>query len=169
MRRAEQVRYLILAAQREGNRTLTALLSPISLTPAQSEALRIIVDHGPLTLKEIGDMLVCDSGTNPSRIVDRLADGGLVERSAGESDRRTIRLTATSLGREKADQVREIEERVYAAIDSALDPQAVETLIRALRLLAHGSAAGAALDNRIAAQLTHAGDEPNRSRIGATE
>ena len=72
MRRAEQIRYLILAAQREGNRQLSSALAQLGLTPAQSEALRILDDHGPLALKRLGDMLVCDTGTSPSRIVDRL-------------------------------------------------------------------------------------------------
>ena len=66
MRRAEQIRYLILAAQREGNRQLSAALAQLGLTPAQSEALRILEDHGPLALKQLGDMLVCDTGTSPS-------------------------------------------------------------------------------------------------------
>ncbi|MET7672465.1 hypothetical protein [Micromonospora luteifusca] len=36
--------------------------------------LRIIGDHGPLALRELGDMLVCDTGTSPSRILDRLVN-----------------------------------------------------------------------------------------------
>jgi DNA-binding MarR family transcriptional regulator len=84
LRTAEQLRYLILAAQREGNRQLTVMLSEIGVTQAQSEALRVIADHGPLALKELGDMLVCDTGTSPSRIVDRL----VAKRLAAE-ERRT--------------------------------------------------------------------------------
>ena len=80
MRTAEQLRYLILATQREGNRQLSAMLSEIGVTPAQSEALRIIADHGPLALGALGDMLVCDTGTSPSRIVDRLVAAGLVQK-----------------------------------------------------------------------------------------
>ena len=49
--------------------SLTRLEKEIGVTPAQSEALRIIADHGPLALGELGDMLVCDSGASPSRIV----------------------------------------------------------------------------------------------------
>jgi DNA-binding MarR family transcriptional regulator len=152
MRAAEQIRYLILAAQREGNRVLLALLSEIDLTPAQSEALRIIADHGPLALKELGDMLVCDSGTSPSRIVDRLVAAGLVRREAGEHDRRQLRLTVTPLGEEKATQVRGIEDQLYDAIDSGLDPADTEALIRSLRILTRDSAAGTALENRLAAE-----------------
>jgi DNA-binding MarR family transcriptional regulator len=152
LRTAEQVRYLILAAQREGNRLLMALLSEIELTPAQSEALRIIADHGPLALKELGDMLVCDSGTSPSRIVDRLVAAGLVNRNAGEHDRRQIRLTVTPEGKDRADRVRGIEDRLYESIDSALDADDTRVLVRALRVLTRDSPAGDALERRLAAE-----------------
>lgn len=152
MRTAEEVRYLILAAQREGNRQLLAFMSHIDLTPAQSEALGIIADHGPLALKDLGDMLVCDSGTSPSRIVDRLVTAALVERNVDERDRRHVRLTATSQGRERAAQVRSIEDRLYDAIDGALSTDDARGLIRVLRALAQDSPAGAALDKRLAAE-----------------
>ncbi len=76
MRTAERLRYLVLAVQREGNRQRSADLRPLGITPAQSEALRILGDHAPMTLSDVGRMLVCESGTNPSRIIDRLVDAG---------------------------------------------------------------------------------------------
>ncbi|WP_345763696.1 MarR family winged helix-turn-helix transcriptional regulator [Diaminobutyricibacter sp. McL0608] len=158
MRTAEQVRYLILAAQREGNRHLMALLSEIDLTPAQSEALRIIAGHGPLALKELGDMLVCDSGTSPSRIVDRLVAAGLVSRVAGEHDRRQVRLTVTAEGEDRAARVRGIEDQLYDSIDSALSADDTQAFLRILRILTGGSPARAALDKRLAAE-----EPPTRS------
>ena len=152
MRTAEHLRYLILAAQREGNRQLTVFLSRIGLTPAQSEALRIVADHGPLALKELGDMLVCDTGTSPSRIVDRLVAAGLVQREVGEHDRRQVRLTATAEGRERAAQVQGIEDQLYDAIDGAVSAADAEVLARTLGALTHGSPAGGALEKRLAAE-----------------
>lgn len=152
MRTAEHVRYLILAAQREGNRRLSAALSQIELTPAQSEALRIVADHGPLALKELGDMLVCDSGASPSRIVDRLVAADLVRRDVNTRDRRQIKLTITAEGAEKAAQVRVIEDGLHGAIDSALSADDAGAFIRVLRELTHDSPAGAALEKRLAAE-----------------
>jgi DNA-binding MarR family transcriptional regulator len=129
-----------------------ALLSEIDFTPAQSEALRIIADHGPLALKELGDMLVCDSGTSPSRIVDRLVAAGLVNRNAGERDRRQIRLTVTPEGEGRADRVRGIEDRLYDSIDGTLDADDTRVLVRALRVLTRDSPAGDALEKRLAAE-----------------
>ena len=129
-----------------------ALLSQIGLTPAQSEALRIIADHGPLALKELGDMLVCDSGASPSRIVDRLVAAGLVHRDASEHDRRQIRLTVSPEGKDRAAHVRGIEDRLYDAIDSALNTSDTEVLVRVLRTLTQDSPAGVALEKRLAAE-----------------
>jgi DNA-binding MarR family transcriptional regulator len=152
LRTAEHVRYLILAAQREGNRVLMALLSEIDLTPAQSEALRIVADHGPLALKELGDMLVCDSGASPSRIADRLVAAGFVHREASEHDRRQVRLTITPQGKDRAARVRGIEDQLYDSIDSALNADDTQALVRVLRVLTRDSPAGAAFEKRLAAE-----------------
>jgi DNA-binding MarR family transcriptional regulator len=152
VRTAEQLRYLILAAQREGNRQLTAMLSEIGVTPAQSEALRIIADHGPLALRELGDMLVCDTGTSPSRIVDRLVAAGLVGRTASEHDRRQVRLTLTPQGRDKARQVAEIEDQLYDLLDRASEGMHIEAFVTFLHAFTRQSPAGLALANRLAAE-----------------
>ena len=152
MRTAEKLRYLILAAQREGNRQLTVMLSEIGVTPAQSEALRIIGDHGPLALRELGDMLVCDTGTSPSRIVDRLVAADLVERTTSEHDRRQVKLTLTIQGRDKERRVVEIENQLYDLLDQASAETDVDALIRFLDGFTRQSAAGRALANRLAAE-----------------
>jgi DNA-binding MarR family transcriptional regulator len=163
LRTAERVRYLILAAQREGNRQLTAFMGQIGLTPAQSEALRIVADHGPLALKELGDMLVCDSGTSPSRIVDKLVAAGLVHRQPSEQDRRQIRLTVSPQGRERAAQVAAIEDQLYAAIDAAMDGVDTAAFIQVLQTLTHGSPAGLALEKRVAVEEPPPSTSPGSS------
>jgi DNA-binding MarR family transcriptional regulator len=152
VRTAEQLRYLILATQREGNRQLSAMLSEIGVTPAQSEALRIIADHGPLALGELGDMLVCDTGTSPSRIVDRLVAAGLVHRTPGEQDRRQVRLTLTPQGRDKANRVAEIENQLYDLLDRASEGTDIDAFIAFLHAFTRQAPAGLALANRLAAE-----------------
>ncbi|WUH93554.1 MarR family transcriptional regulator [Streptomyces sp. NBC_00433] len=154
MRQAELLRYLVLAAQREGNRQLTARLADIGLTPAQSEALRILADHGPLALTGLGDMLVCDSGTNPSRLADRLVTAGLVVRGPAPDDRRRITLSLTAAGRTANDAVRRIEDDFYDALDAAGQDSGADmaAAIALLRRLSAGSPAARALQNRVDAQ-----------------
>jgi len=152
VRTAEQLRYLILATQREGNRQLSAMLSEIGVTPAQSEALRIIADHGPLALGELGDMLVCDTGTSPSRIVDRLVAAGLVQRTPSQHDRRQVRLTLTPQGRDKANRVAEIENQLYDLLDRASEGTDIDAFIAFLHAFTRQAPAGLALANRLAAE-----------------
>ena len=90
---AEELRYLILAAQREGNRAFARRLRPLGLTPSQAEVLRLLDERQPLSLTGLGELLVCESGTNPSRLVDRLVTTGLVRRRrrrARPAQRRTL-------------------------------------------------------------------------------
>ncbi len=155
MRQAELIRYLVLAAQREGNRRLTRELREIGLTPSQSEVLRILGDHAPLSLTGLGELLVCESGKNPSRLVDRLVDAGLVERAIAHDDRRHVTLRLTGAGRAAEAAVRDVEERLYADLDAATASLDMPPVIEALRLLSAGQLAGNAVQNRISAR--HAG------------
>src|SRR5687767_13058071 len=87
MHPVEELRYLILAIQREGNRILAADLKALGLTPSQAEVLRVLREFQPLTLTGLGELLVCETGTSPSRLVDRLVAQGLVQRQADTGDR----------------------------------------------------------------------------------
>jgi DNA-binding MarR family transcriptional regulator len=120
MRPAEELRYLILAAQREGNRMLAQSLRPLGITPSQAEVLRVLRDRQPLTLSGLGELLVCESGNSPSRLVDRLASTGLIQRQVPEHDRRQVELSLTEEGARVARQVAEIEEGLHRSIDAAL-------------------------------------------------
>jgi MarR family transcriptional regulator, organic hydroperoxide resistance regulator len=158
MRRAERIRYLALAVQREGNRQLTELLRPLGLSPAQSEVLRILGDHAPMTLTELGRMLVCDSGENPSRLVDKLVSRGLVDRRPATEDRRRVVLTLTPEGIARESDVRAIEDGVYDAIDSVFPAAEADSLLASLLTMVAGSPAGNALATRIAAESGQGGD-----------
>jgi len=158
MRRAELIRYLVLAAQREGNRRLSNELRELGLTPSQAEVLRILGDHEPLTLSGLGALLVCESGTNPSRLVDRLVEAGLVARVDALDDRRRVELTLTSAGREREVAVRSVEARLYGAIDSASAGIEADAAIELLQRLSAGEPSGLALSERIRANEKLASD-----------
>ena len=69
--RLDALRYLILAAQREGARLMAARLRQVELNTAQEEVLEVIRRHRPLTLAELGRLLVCEVAS-PSRLVEVL-------------------------------------------------------------------------------------------------
>jgi DNA-binding MarR family transcriptional regulator len=148
MKPIEELRYLILAVQREGNRLLAAELRPLGLTPSQAEVLRVLHDHQPLTLSALGGLLVCETTASPSRLVDRLVSQGLVQRTTGADDRRFIRLTLTPDGQRLERQIELVEDRLYDTLERLTENQPIDETLRLLRSVADAFPAGQALARR---------------------
>src|ERR1700752_3550198 len=150
MEQIEEFRYLVLAAQREGARVLATLLKPHGLTPSQAEAIAVLRDaRRPLTVKEIGQRLVCEGGS-PSRLMSTLTNKGLVESTAGSADRRTTQLSLTPAGVDAARTGREIQQNLYVALASILDDDQLAAALPVLRTVVGQLPAGQALQRRIA-------------------
>jgi MarR family transcriptional regulator, organic hydroperoxide resistance regulator len=146
----EELRYLVLAAQRDGNRLLAAMLRPLGLTPAQSEVLTVLARADrPLTVREVGGLLVCEPGS-PSRLVASLADAGYVARRPHPEDGRAAALELTDAGRRAAEQVRAVEERFHDELRARVTSQRdAAATVRTLRAIAHDGASAEALQRRL--------------------
>lgn len=148
MEPVEELRYLVLGAQREGARALAELLRPAGLTAAQAEVIAVVRDaDGPLTVREIGERLVCETGS-PSRLVASVVDAGLLERGERAGDRRAVEHSLTAEGRRAARQVTEAERRLYEGLAATLGERDVAAVVRGLRKLVDGGPAGAAIARR---------------------
>jgi DNA-binding MarR family transcriptional regulator len=146
-----ELRYLILGAQREGNRTLTELLKPIGVTPSQAEVLVVLADAGePLSVRDVGERLVCESGS-PSRLVSTLVSAGLVTRTSHPRDARAVSLSLTAAGRRAAARIASVDEAIAGWITSALSEREVAAMTRGLRKLVDERPAGRAVAKRRAA------------------
>jgi DNA-binding MarR family transcriptional regulator len=100
--RLDALRYLILATEREGARMMSAALRHLGLNSAQREVLEVVCEHGPLTLAELGRLLVCEVAS-PSRLVDGLVRRGFVDRRRGSGDKRVVMLSLTTAGQQALD------------------------------------------------------------------
>jgi MarR family transcriptional regulator, organic hydroperoxide resistance regulator len=98
---------LIKAGDRGLQRQINEAMAPLGVSGPQSEAIALIGGAGPLSLKQLGGLLVAESG-HPSRLVDRLVEAGLVERRASDDDRRQVQLSLTSKGRRMEARVNEV-------------------------------------------------------------
>jgi len=145
---AEELRYLILAIQREGNRVFAAQLRPLGVTPSQAEILRVLAEYQPLTLNGLGELLVCETGDNPSRLVDRLVKAGIVSRQIDPVDRRHVALTLTPAGKRLARRTAAVEDDLHQWIDTHVAGQPLEQTITLLRAFAGALPAGQALARR---------------------
>jgi DNA-binding MarR family transcriptional regulator len=146
----EELRYLVLAAQRDGNRMLATLLRPLGLTPAQAEVLTVLAGAGrPLTVREVGDLLVCEPGS-PSRLVSSLADAGHVARRPHPDDGRASALELTPRGRRAAEQVRAVEEAFHDELRARMTSRRdTEATVRTLRRIAQDGPSATALRRRM--------------------
>ena len=145
----EELRYLVLAVQRDGNRALAALLRPLGVTPAQAEVIGVLAGAAqPLTVSEVGELLVCEPGS-PSRLISSLVAAGLVARNAHERDGRAAALALTDEGSRLARRIRAAEEEFHDELRSSMGSQRdMEAALRALRRLAGDGASAAALERR---------------------
>ncbi len=144
---AEELRYLILGAQREGNRLYAEALRPFGLTPAQAEVVTVLAAAASLSLRELGRRLVCESGS-PSRLVDTLVRAGLVQRNPDAVDRRRSDITLTPAGEAAAISVRSADFGLATLLGAALSPDEIDAAVTTLRRLVDGRPAGLAITLR---------------------
>ena len=150
MNPAEELRFLVLAAQREGNRILLDLLRPLGVSPSQAEVIRVLADHGPLSLVDLGVLLVCETGS-PSRLVDGLVAATLLERMPAVDDRRRVILSLTDAGRKKESSIRAVEATLHGFIEQTLSPAEITSINTTLHKFVSGRPAGIAVVKRSAA------------------
>jgi MarR family transcriptional regulator, organic hydroperoxide resistance regulator len=143
----EEFGLLLKAAARETERQINDLLRPLGITSAQAEALEVLAAREPLSLAELGGLLVAEGG-HPSRLVDRMVAAGWVQRRAASDDRRRVALTVTRQGRELGERAKQIK-RGYGAGTAAKLADADLTAARtALEALLHGTPLGATVAER---------------------
>lgn len=132
VKEAEKFRYLILAVQRQGNRLLNQLLEKTGVTPSQAEVIRVLETRQPLSLKDLGNLLICETGS-PSRLVDRMVKDGWIERMIHPEDSRFVVLQLTKEGQEAAEKVKLVEEEVYGLIEKLLSENEMKATNNTLR------------------------------------
>ncbi|WBP91169.1 MarR family winged helix-turn-helix transcriptional regulator [Kitasatospora cathayae] len=143
----DELRYLLLAAQREGSRRFGEALRPLGLTPPQAEVLDVLAGHQPVTLAALGRLLVCEQGS-PSRLVDSLVQRGLVSRLPHEQDKRAVLLELTAEGQALADRLGEATGRLTAAMAEPLSGADIATLTGLLHTLLEGTDVARTVRNR---------------------
>lgn len=145
---AGELRLLVLAAQREGNRLFADQLRPLGLTPSQAEVIRVLHEAQPLSLIELGELLVCETGS-PSRLVDGLVKVGIVERLPSPSDQRKVVLSLTEHGQKLDRQIASVEKNFEALFAHLGDEETVSTVMSMLWRFVADKPTGEALARRL--------------------
>jgi MarR family transcriptional regulator, organic hydroperoxide resistance regulator len=140
-------RHAILALQRNGSRELSKRLRAIELTPAWAEAIAVIESHGPLSIRELGQLLVCEAD-HPSKLVARMVKAGLLQRRENSSDGRAWTVDLTEGGEKAARRLARLEQTWDAQIAALASIEEIEAVLPTLLKLLHQTPASAALAER---------------------
>jgi MarR family transcriptional regulator, organic hydroperoxide resistance regulator len=122
----------VKAIQRELDRQTNQVMESLGLTAAQADALYVLGKAEPLSLKELGELLIAEAG-HPSRLVDRLVQAGLIERQPAEGDRRRIVLSLTAKGRKLEQKILEAREGIFQLARELLGDRDLEPTLEVLR------------------------------------
>jgi DNA-binding MarR family transcriptional regulator len=136
------------AAYREIDRRSNEALRPLGITSAQAEAVLIIGAREPLALRELGELVIAESG-HPSRLVDRLVAAGYVARRVPE-DRRRVELTLTAQGRQLLPGIRAAQQELVDWGADLLAGHDVPATVATLRAVLRDSPLADVLANRAA-------------------
>jgi DNA-binding MarR family transcriptional regulator len=138
---------LIKAGQRDFERRANEAMRPLGLTGAQADAITVIAQAGPLSLKELGELLIAEAG-HPSRLVDRLVEAGFVERRGADDDRRRIVLSLTPRGRRLEKRVAATREQMLQLGWALIGERDLEPALELMRDLAQYSPFSKLIDRR---------------------
>jgi MarR family transcriptional regulator, organic hydroperoxide resistance regulator len=144
MNRGEELRYLALAVQREGNRQLTEALRDLKLTPAQAEVFLVLQQYQPMTLVDLGERLVCETGS-PSRLVSSMVEAGWVEKLPNPNDGRAVFLHLTPKADAILPALNQINEQFNENVAAAFGEDSLDVLIEHLWPMVKDSPSGRAL------------------------
>lgn len=134
---AEVASHLRLAVTRSARRLRQEALSAepgAELSPTLSAALATIDVHGPLTPSELAERERVKRPT-ATRVVSRLEALGLITRTPDPSDGRGCQVATSPAGRTLMRRLRTRKNAYLARRLRELDPDEVETLDRAARIL----------------------------------
>ncbi|MHC5253021.1 MarR family winged helix-turn-helix transcriptional regulator [Listeria kieliensis] len=132
MDKIEELRYLIKAADREGEDIYRKMLASLQITPSQNEVLKILSFKDGLSISEIGELLICGSDS-PSRIVQRLIDKEYVIKKVNPKDIRKSAIYLTNSGADILKAATKIEEQFNNRIQTLLADQIdIDLLINVL-------------------------------------
>ncbi len=106
----------------------------VELSPSLAAALATVERHGPLTPSELAERERVQRPT-ATRIVGRLADAGLVERTADPADGRVSLVNATPKGSALLRRLRGRKNAYLARRLRDLESQEIATLDRAAEIL----------------------------------
>ena len=130
----EGLHYLLMKSQALFSRRVLSEISKIGLSSGQPKILDFLLQYGEADQKTIAAHCEIEQTTVGS-ILLRMESAGLVLRRQKEGNRRSLYVSLTSAGREKAEKLMNIFRGIEADATANLSVQEMETLNRLLSQL----------------------------------
>jgi len=112
-------------------------LTGLDITPAQVNALMVLYINKSLTMGELAsELFLAESAA--TRLVTRLVKQKLVRRRGDENDRRIVRVSLTSYGKELAQLVFERRAQRFKNLSHKLTETERESLVTSLKAVLRG-------------------------------
>ncbi|MDF7669193.1 winged helix DNA-binding protein [Lactobacillus sp. ESL0703] len=141
-KKSELLRFLIKGSERESMRIFNNMLADYSITANQAEVLMILSQVGPLSLKEIGQLLICEKGS-PSRLIQSLVNKNLVSKTTNKIDQRKNVLTLTKKGEELIPKINEVNHQLNTLISNRINNEdTIDQLITVFKNYLSGTETG---------------------------
>lgn len=132
------INFVLTKTQQAVQQMFKSRLAPYGVTPGQYAVLKCLWDGDGKTAKQLADMLYLD-GSTMTGILDRIESKGLIKKQVDPKDRRAIRVTLTSSGRDLEEPLtRVIDEANKTALANLANPES-ETLKVLLQKLNSGN------------------------------
>lgn len=128
----ESLGFLLHDATRLLRKRFETQAATLGLTSAQWRLLVNLIKRGPQPQARLAEFLEIEP-ISLSRLVDRMAEAGWVERRPEPSDRRIRIVHITDKTRAVIAPARDLAEAIYAEALAGLPPETVATLMAALR------------------------------------
>jgi len=115
-----QICFAVYSAGHAFNRVYKQLLDKLGLTYPQYLVMLVLWERDQVPVKEIGEKLFLDSGTL-TPLLKRLEAAGLVKRTRGAKDERTVIVTLTPQGQAMRDKAKAVPQGILGASGCGVD------------------------------------------------
>ena len=126
-----RVTFELLQAARAYRVRSAKLLARVGLYPGQDALLKLLDQHGRMTMGEAAAALSIQPPT-VSKMVNRLSAAGLVRTEVMDKDRRKIAISMTAAAQEKIDEIEAIWRELELEALDQVEPQQLKTQLSAI-------------------------------------
>ena len=130
----EQFHFQLLKCFNQQKKIITRKTSKLDVLPGQSKVLLCLYKQGALSAKEIGDYCIIDKSTTTT-LLKKMEKMGYIEKKNDKQDKRALSIQLTTLGLDKAKQVKEICEESNQEILNVLTTNEQVEILRLLKKL----------------------------------